>query len=368
MANDEPVARVTSGRVWEEFCEALKAAGQVILRPEAPDTELDRAEGWRYLTRLTRVGLEMMLEYADVDFPVFYQASHTTAKIGADNPDNIYLNATIAADRTYRVHGQRGSVPYLSLGTKANRYSTDGTMASTGEIDARQMHFTADGRFEVIVSRNRRDGDWLPMAEDSSMLIVRQTFLDRAREVPALVSIECVDGPATPQPLDARKLATALGSTAAFVHGTARTFANWSQLFQRTPNAFAEIDQAFYNRAGGDPNIHYLHGYWTLGREQALVIETPVPECEIWNFQLDNYWMESLDYRYLPIHVNSHTARYEPDGSLKLVIAAENPGVGNYLATAGHTSGTMLLRWTRAKSHPIPKCRVVPLASLRTAR
>ena len=139
-------------------------------------------------------------------------------------------------------------------------------------------------------------------------------------------------------------------------------------MFQRAPNAFAEIDQAFYNRAGGDPNIHYLHGYWTLGREQALVIETPVPECEIWNFQLDNYWMESLDYRYLPIHVNSHTARYEPDGSLKLVIAADNPGVGNYLATAGHTSGTMLLRWTRAKSHPIPKCRVVPLASLRTAR
>jgi hypothetical protein len=156
MAKDDTLARVTSGRVWEEFCEALKAAGQVILRPEAPDTELDRAEGWRYLTRLMRVGLEMMLEHADVDFPVFYQASHTTAKIGADNPDNIYLNATIAPDRAYRVRGRRNGVPYLSFGTKANRYATDGTMASTGELDAPQMHFTADGGFEVIVSRQRR--------------------------------------------------------------------------------------------------------------------------------------------------------------------------------------------------------------------
>jgi hypothetical protein len=119
--------------------------------------------------------------------------------------------------------------------------------------------------------------------------------------------------------------------------------------------AFAAIDQAFYQRGGGDPNIHYLHGYWMLGREQALVIETPVPECEIWNFQLDNYWMESLDYRYLPIHVNSHTARYEPDGSLKLVIAAEDPGVGNHLTTAGHTSGTMLFALDACKVAPDPE-------------
>jgi hypothetical protein len=367
MAKDDTaLARVSSGRVWEEFCEALKAAGQVILRPEAPDTELDRAEGWRYLTRLTRVGLEMMLEHADVDFPVFYAASHPTAKIGADNPDNIYLNATIAPDRTYRVRGRRNGVPYLSFGTKANRYATDGTMASTGELDAKQMHFTADGGFEVIVSRQRRDGDWLPMADDTAMLLVRQTFLDRPNEKPAEVTIECIDRPSVPRPLDALKLATALDRTAGFVHGTARTFANWAQMFQRTPNAFADIDQAFYQRAGGDPNIHYLHGYWTIGADQALVIETPVPECEIWNFQVDNYWMESLDYRYLPVHVNSHTARYEPDGSIRLVIAAEDVGVGNHLTTAGHTSGTMLLRWTRAKSHPIPKCRVVPLASLRS--
>ena len=103
MAKDDTLARVTSGRVWEEFCEALKAAGQVILRPEAPDTELDRAEGWRYLTRLTRVGLEMMLEHSDPDFPTFYSASHPTGKIGGDNPDNLYQNATIAGDREYRI-------------------------------------------------------------------------------------------------------------------------------------------------------------------------------------------------------------------------------------------------------------------------
>jgi hypothetical protein len=286
-------------------------------------------------------------------------------KIGADNPDNIYLNATIAPDRTYRVRGQRGTVPYLSFGTKANRYATDGTMASTGELDAKQIQFGADGSFDIVVSRTKQPGNWLPMEADSSMLIVRQTFLDRPNERPAHVTIECVNKPRTPAPLTARRLDAGLKASAAFVNGTARTFADWTQMFRPTPNAFAPIDQQIYWRTGGDPNIHYLHGYWALAPDEALVIETPVPECEIWNFQLDNYWMESLDYRYLPVHVNSHTAKYQPDGSLRIVIGAENPGVPNFLDTAGHTSGTMLLRWTRAKSHPVPKCSVVKLSSLR---
>ena len=132
MADDDVVGRVVSGATWEQFCDALKAAGKEVLRPETPATELDRAEGWRYLTRLTRVALEMMLEHGDPDFPVFYQASNTTLKIGADNPDNVYWNATIAGDREYRLRGTRGTVKYLSFATNANRYAVDGTLASTG--------------------------------------------------------------------------------------------------------------------------------------------------------------------------------------------------------------------------------------------
>ena len=135
----ESLERVLSGRSWEEFCDTLKAAGQVILRPETPQTEIDRAEGWRYLTRLMRVGCEMMLECADTDFPTFYSASHTTAKIGGDNPDNLYLNATIDGRREYRIRGTRGTVHYLSFGTRANRLAVDGTMIETGNLATTEL-------------------------------------------------------------------------------------------------------------------------------------------------------------------------------------------------------------------------------------
>ena len=361
MAEDEVVGRVISGASWAQFCEALKAAGAEVLRPETPATELDRAEGWRYLTRLTRVGLEMMLEFGNPDFPVFYQASNTTLKIGGDNPDNVYWNATIAGDREYRLRGTRGTVRYLSFGTKANRYAVDGTLASTGELDAPNLQINSDGTFEVLVSRNRQPGNWLPMSADSTMLLVRNTILDRQRETPAIMSIERIGAPGKPAPLTAARIERALLATAAFVKGTAHTFADWVHSYQAKPNQLATIDQTVFFRAGGDPNIFYLHGYWTLKADEALVIEVKPPECEFWNFQLDNYWMESLDYRYAPIWVNSHTARYNADGSATITIARENRGFSNWMDTDGHTSGHMLLRWTRAKSHPVPECRVVKL-------
>ena len=263
MSEDDVVGRVISGASWERFCDALKAAGAEVLRPETPRTELDRAEGWRYLSRLTRVSLEMMLEFGNPDFPVFYQASNTTIKIGGDNPDNVYWNATIAGDREYRLRGTRGTVRYLSFGTKANRYAVDGTLASTGELDAPNLQVNPDGTFEVLVSRRRQAGNWLPMSEDSTMLLVRNTILDRERETPAVMTIERLGGPAKPVPLTAARIEKALLSSAAFVRGTAHTFADWVQSYQAAPNQLATIDQALFFRAGGDPNIFYLHGYWS---------------------------------------------------------------------------------------------------------
>ena len=163
--------RVMEGQSWSDFCRALEAAGDIVLARTTPASPIDRAEGYRYLTRLTRIGLEMMLEHADPDFPTFYAASHPTGKIGGDNPDNLYQNATIAGDREYRIYGRRNTVPYLSFGTKANRYATEGTMASTGELEAAEMVFGKDGSFEIAVE---------PRTQGRQLVAARRRHLDAA--------------------------------------------------------------------------------------------------------------------------------------------------------------------------------------------
>jgi hypothetical protein len=345
---------------WRDFCRRLEAAGELVLNTDIAGAPIDQAEGYRYLSRLLRIALEMHLENADADFPYFYAASHPTAKIGADNPDNIYMNASINGARRYRIAGKRGSVPILSFGTKANRYAIDGTMASTGELDSADMHFEQDGRFEIIVSKDKANGNWLPLADDSSMLLVRQTFLDRDNEIPAEVKIEAIDPPRpTPEPLSAAKLEQGLQRALGFVEGTVKTFLGWTDMLMNEQlNQLATTDQTMFYKAGGDPTIFYLHGYWKLAPDEALVIETPIPECTFWNFQVDNIWFESLDYRHHKVHVNAHSAKLNPDGTVTIVVAARDPGFGNWVDTAGHEHGTLLLRWTGAKEHPVPKTRV----------
>ena len=350
---------------WSTFCAALARAGAQILRADAPADPLTRAEGYRYLARLTRGALESCVEFADPEAPGFYSLSHETLKIGADNPDNLYLNASLDGGLTYRISGTRGTVHYLGFSTKAGGYGSTGGLAPTGFIDSRRLAIGPDGRFELIVSATPHEGNWLPMTPESSMLIVRQTFLDRSKERRAELTIARHPTPVAPKPLDPATMATRLGNAARFVEGTARVFADWARDFATHPNALPRQDQQRYLAAGGDPSIHYYHGYYRLGPNEALIVEVPrIPPCESWNLQINNHWMESIDYRYHRAHVNKHTAVYASDGRCTIVIAPRDPGLPNWLDTAGHTEGTMCFRWIGASEIVDPSAHVVPLASL----
>jgi hypothetical protein len=46
------------------------------------------------------------------------------------------------------------------------------------------------------------------------------------------------------------------------------------------------------------------------------------------------------------------------------VVSGRDPGVANWLDTAGHDRGPMIFRWLRADSHPVPTTRVIPLESV----
>ena len=74
--------------------------------------------------------------------------------------------------------------------------------------------------------------------------------------------------------------------------------------------------------------------------------------------------MESLDYRHHQITLNKHTAAYNDDGSVRLVVAHQDPGEPNWIDTAGHLLGTMCWRWIGATEYPPVNTRVVKLSDL----
>ncbi|MFP6640576.1 MAG: DUF1214 domain-containing protein [Myxococcota bacterium] len=359
----DPIASVLDGNAWTDFCQALERAGSVILEHSERDP-LERAEGLRYLSRMTRLGLERYVEYADPLAPVLYRPVHETQKYGVDNPDSYYEWAALRGDCEYLIRGHRGTVHYLGLGTYYGDYGREGRSGCGGYLEADELEIDADGRFEIRLSQNEQPGNWLPMDPETSALIVRQNYLDRDNEEVAKLSIEVLDRQAAPPPLDASDFAEALRSAGSHVMGTLEIFLQWGERWAQHPNELREHDVDVKQAAHGDPNIFFYMGYWTLEDDEALIVQADPPDCDYWNFELCNHWLESLDYRYQRVAINKHEAQYEEDGSFTLVIAQRDPGLPNWISTAGHRRGGMGLRWVKADAHPAPRTRVVPLAEL----
>jgi hypothetical protein len=363
--SDDVSEKVVSGETWEEFCDSLKDLGKFITREDAPTDDFNRAEGFRYLTRLLRNGLESTIEGGSPEFPAMRSLGNMV-KMGADNPDNLYQGASINGAYEYRISGQRGSVYYLSFASISGGYGTDGTMITDGFIDDKTLEVNDDGSFEVILSQHEKPGNWVQLTDKTRSLNIRQTFLDRSTEKPAQLNIERLDSTGTPPPYSAERLARDLNRVSAYLHGTVKLFADWSNSFRPDINTLPPADQAYCQSIGGDPNIFYFHSYWELADDEVLVIKAPrIPECQTWNFQLDNYWLESLDYRFHKITVNMHTAKYEEDGSVILYVTHQDPEAGgNWIDTAGHNIGTMCWRWIGTDDHPELEVEVKKVSDL----
>ncbi len=88
----------------------------------------------RYLTRLTRAGLEAYVENNDPSFPVLRRMVHETVKMGADNPDNYYFNAQISGANEYKITGKRNTIHYIGFFTQNGSYGTSGGLAPCGVL------------------------------------------------------------------------------------------------------------------------------------------------------------------------------------------------------------------------------------------
>lgn len=359
--------RVLSGKAWEEFCDHLKAAGNVLLSPGTPRDPLQQAEGIRYLSRLTRAGLEAYMEYQDPMFPQLRRMVHETVKMGADNPDNYYQNAQISGAYSYKIIGKRNTVDHISFHTQNGNYGSTGGLAPCGKISMQDLVLDDDGSFEIILSKEPEGKNWLKIEDETSLLMVRQTFSDRFNEVAAELRLINTMADEKPGALSTQQVDEGLKTASMFVGGASLLFARWARGFKKHVNQLPLFDPETSNAAGGDESIIYYHSYWMLDSDEALVIEVLPPACDAWNFQLNNYWMESLDYRYYDICINGNNASLSPDGSVRVVVSHDDPGLPNWIETAHHREGTMCWRWYRIHQGAMaiqPLCRVMKVSEL----
>ena len=199
--------------------------------------------------------------------------------------------------REYVVHGVRGTVAYLGLGTQSGAYGAKGGLATVDYAEAETLRYddAARTRFTLVLSATRPADatNWLRLVQDppEAMLIVRQTFGRRSEEEAASLSIALRGdggGSGGGTPLTPKRLDDGLQSASVLVAGASAMFAKWAYGFQAHANTLPLFDQQTSDRAGGDPNIRYYHSYWRLPAGMALRIRVRPPPCRCWNFQLNS--------------------------------------------------------------------------------
>jgi hypothetical protein len=360
--------RLASGRAWADFLASLEAAGEHLRTFPIPDSPELRAEGFRYLLGLVGSGLLQALQLADPDQPRFVRNPDSFAKWGAENADNQYLWARVRSDASYRISGRRGTAFDFLIEVKEG-YMQLGDDRNFATLAAHQLEVAPDGRFEILLSRERppgHAGKWLALHPDARYVGVRQYFLDWERESPASFEIQQLGNEGRPPPpLTPVRMAELLDDAGEWVEETAKFWTEWVLQMRRAWQPGRIQPAARF--VGGADDIYYGNDLFRLGPDEALVVETEPPDARYWAIQLCDVWFRTMDYATRQTSLNCHQARLDSDGRLRCVVAHRDPGVPNWLDACGHPEGMLQYRWVWSRTNPHPSVRTVRLDELRAA-
>jgi hypothetical protein len=360
-AGDATADDLVSGRALSHLFDALRQSAELVVANGAPENTVDIASGFRHILVLLGLGLDAGLR-ADPDAVVALKVSgvDNVYKWGMDCPDCIYTGASLRPGESYRVWGNRGTGRYVGLQAMAG-------MASSANVLLDELDLGPNGEVDLVLSVEEHEGNWLPLAEDASNLVIRHFFYDWDTEVASSLSIERIGSAAdrAPRPAEdpravvARQM-VALGD---FIVGNLEFFLGFSN--PETPNSF--LPPLDGTAMGAAAENRPVIGSWQLAPDEALLLEVPPPEGLYWSYSLGNPWWETIDYAAHQSSLNGFQADVDDDGIVRAVVAHEDPGVANWLDTAGHSTGPMILRCVRTTSAPVPTTRVLPLADVRDA-
>jgi hypothetical protein len=80
----------------------------------------------------------------------------------------------------------------------------------------------AGASFAQRAEGERRPSNWLRLAPDTKQILVRQTFLERARERPVELAIECLGAQDAPPAVDPARMPAQLLGSAMYAIGCLR--------------------------------------------------------------------------------------------------------------------------------------------------
>ena len=371
-----PAAPPASGAVpgWTDFLDGLRDLPDRILArlptDQRNDPQIRQEVGRLALSAVAAATIDALA--GDPDHPVFLPQINNYITTGQPNADTNYRSVKIAPGGVYRLRGRRGSMNQARIAEVGPRPKQTEGSVNLGKPrpvhDLNTLKVDAAGHYDVLLSPARPQGykgDWWELDPSSNMLLVRMVGSDWGKEVEPTLSIERVDIPA-PRP---RPAAATLEASLRSIPASAGFIA--PLLVDRPEKLRAEgyvnkLKDVDFSQMGGLTGQFYYEGVYELKDDEALIVETKVPEhCTYRSLILTNEIYETTDWYNNHSSLNAAQAPVDKDGVLRIVVSARDPGVANWLDTAGYPTGVVQGRWMECSSKPIPSVRKVALADVR---
>lgn len=345
------MAEATSSRT---FTDAVAEAERLIREAPHIETEADLLEGLQYLAWGITACTHLAFDY-DRDHPFLQSGTGPFTKMGLDNPDTLYFGTRVHAGCDYVVTGRRGTTTDLSFQLLGGEYTAENVPDSETAFDDRKLDVAADGSFQ-----------WHFTPKTNAQLVIREVYNDwSARR--GTVAIARTDTAGTaPPPLSADLIEKRWATAGKQLVQRVKTWLQFPQWFYM--NIPVNTMVAPRLTPGGLATQYSSAGHFELTPEQALVITLPVTDAPYLGFQLGSLWYISLDYINHQTSLNGTQAQADPDGKIRIVVCEENPGITNWVETAGHRKGFLQFRWQRVSREMTgadgPAVELVDLASV----
>ncbi|MCL2532728.1 MAG: hypothetical protein FWE39_01060 [Nocardiaceae bacterium] len=337
---------------FDEFASVVSDFGNRFAELNAPDNQIDTAEGYRLFLRYLTIGIDQFVEHADPAFPAFYQKSRDgVRKYAGDSPAQIYDSCPVSGRYEYEVKGNLAETALIELSVYSGDFSGSNPQPRrlVASITEEDLQLSESGDFTLRLARNATGPNTLALDEDGTGLSVRRYLRDPRTDKPRPLSIRRIGpGPARPV-LRTEELRDGIVRAAGFAAHNVRIWARWVDDVRRSKaNELTSMHDSsdIYTPSGH----RYLNGYWSVPDGHALVISFVPPADAYWSFVPMNYWMESFEWRFgNRVYATSLDAEPGADGVVRLVLAAVDPQLDDHLwiDTDGHVEGTMALRFGR---------------------
>jgi hypothetical protein len=282
------------------------------------------------------------------------------ARMGGDNPDNIYRLAAIAHGTAYKVTGRlvARSAPDVSFSLMGNW----GTSVGIATIGLHELELDDEGHFTLTIDDQPAGSrtNHLTSAPHAKFLFVRDSLMDWAQETALDLAIERIGTPSRPPLTTEEKAARAcfrLIEEVPLYYWFTRMFSGRAVNAMTVPVKVSSF--------GGLATQTSSMGRLSLRPNEAAIIRFDPAGARYVSLVDYDWWFRSIDVDKRQSSLTATTAAPDADGWITCVASAEDPGIANWIDTGGFVETLPLVRWQglpaeQVRGGPVCEVRIVP--------